>query len=115
MSIGTPDGQLIIENATVITNNINVQDKIGVVTNSPQYNLDVHGTANVGVLQATNIITDNVTAQYFLGDGGLLSNIAANLQQITTNSANSTNCCKVGLGVFALRGACDSSNYTKLV
>jgi hypothetical protein len=33
MSIGTPAGQLIIENATVLTNNINVQDKIGVATN----------------------------------------------------------------------------------
>jgi len=75
MSLGTPDGQLIIENATVITNNINVQDRIGVATNFPEYNLDVHGTANVGVLFASSIT----------GDGGLLSNIASNLQEITKN------------------------------
>jgi len=81
MSIGTPAGQLIIENATVLTNNINVQDKIGVATNSPQYNLDVHGTANVGVLSALNIV----------GDGGLLSNIASNLQQITDNGNVTSN------------------------
>jgi hypothetical protein len=81
MSIGTPAGQLIIENATVLTNNINVQDKIGVATNSPQYNLDVHGTANVGVLSALNIV----------GDGGLLSNIASNLQEITKNGNVTSN------------------------
>jgi len=75
MSLGTPDGQLIIENATVITNNINVQDRVGVATDYPQYNLDVHGTANVGTLFVSSIT----------GDGGLLSNIASNLEEITVN------------------------------
>src|SRR6056300_1529384 len=41
--------------------------KVGIVTNTPGYNLDVHGTANVGVLTATSVS----------GDGSGLTNIPA--------------------------------------
>src|SRR5210317_370735 len=41
--------------------------KVGIGTNTPGYNLDVHGTANVGVLTATSVS----------GDGSGLTNIPA--------------------------------------
>src|SRR6056300_1184558 len=57
----TPQATLHVEG------NVYASSNIGIGTNTPQYFLDVHGTANVGALTTTSVS----------GDGYLLSNIAA--------------------------------------
>ena len=57
----TPQATLHVEG------NVYASSNIGIGTNTPQYFLDVHGTANVGTLTTTSVS----------GDGYLLSNISA--------------------------------------
>src|SRR5210317_380768 len=57
----TPQATLHVEG------NVYASSNIGIGTSTPQYSLDVHGTANVGALTTTSVS----------GDGYLLSNIAA--------------------------------------
>ena len=61
VGIGTRTPQTTLH----IEGNVYTSSNIGIGTSTPQYSLDVHGTANVGVLTANTIS----------GDGYLISNI----------------------------------------
>ena len=62
VGIGTRTPQTTLH----IEGNVYTSSNIGIGTSTPQYSLDVHGTANVGVLTANTIS----------GDGYLISNIS---------------------------------------
>ena len=63
VGIGTRTPQTTLH----VEGNVYASSNLGIGTSTPQYSLDVHGTANVGVLTANTVS----------GDGYLLSNISA--------------------------------------
>ena len=63
VGIGTKAPQATLH----VEGNVYASSNIGIGTSTPQYSLDVHGAANVGVLATTSVS----------GDGYLLSNISS--------------------------------------
>jgi hypothetical protein len=94
MPVSTPNGYLDFTNATPRATKVIATSNVGVGTSNPEFNLDVHGTANVGTLTATtatvsgdvyapnlplatigsNLVTWNDSTGVFQDSGGLFSN-----------------------------------------
>ena len=91
-------GNLITQNNLTVSENITVvgttllQDSVGIANTAPIHDLDVGSNLYVDD-QGSNVlhVTGNVYASRFVGDGALLTNIASNLHEITTNGNVTTN------------------------
>jgi hypothetical protein len=94
MPVSTPNGYLDFTNATPRATKVIATSNVGIGTVIPKFNLDVHGTANVGTLTTTtatfsenvyapnlplatigsNLVTWNDSTGVFQDSGGLFSN-----------------------------------------
>jgi hypothetical protein len=94
MPVSTPNGYLDFTNATPRATKVIATSNVGVGISNPEFNLDVHGTANVGTLTTTtatfsenvyapnlplatigsNLVTWNDSTGVFQDSGGLFSN-----------------------------------------
>jgi hypothetical protein len=83
----TTTGTVIFDNTTValVTN---VYSNTGIANLNPIHMLDVG--ANVYIEDGTINVIGNVTATTFIGDGGLLSNLATNFDEIIINGNTTT-------------------------
>jgi hypothetical protein len=101
------DGNLQVQNTLSVTgtstfnSNIYVADRLGVGTSEPGYDLDVHGTSNVGVLTADSISVSDATSTTSktsgalivtggVGIGGNIHATHANFEDVEANTINIT-------------------------